>query len=147
MSAKMLKKLGVVRYINILRCSLKTLRLAFTLKEAPGPVWDWDWENRRLDDDDSALSAARAIASSAVLIDAVGNLQVENRIEIVINSTNESCLVYFEDFAAQIGSEKQWTTTLQRSEKGTEVDEESAEEEEGSPDCGSEAMDDSTRNY
>ena len=132
--------MAVVRYIDNLRCSMKTLRLAFTFKEAPGSGWFLG--DDRFCDNDSAFSAARAIASSAVLIDAVSNLQVENKIQIIIESEDEDCLVLFQDFATQIGSEKQWATTFEQSERGSEVDGESAEEEKGSADCGKEAMED-----
>ena len=134
--------MAVVNHVKDRRCSLKTLCLAFTFQEARTyPLIVFYDEPKP---EDSALSAARTIASCAVLIDAVSSLKVENKIEIVITGGDENCLVVFEDFAAQIGSQKQWATTLQREIGNTKGKEECSEEEEVDADFESDAIESSS---
>ena len=134
--------MAVVEYVKDRRCSLKTLRLAFTFQEVLtyGLIVFYDEPNPKA----CTVSTAHTIASSEVFINAISNLQVENQIEIVISSDDENCLVPFEVFAAQIGSQKQWATVRQHTTSEIKVDEGSSKEEEADADSRNEAIDSSS---
>ena len=134
--------MAVVEFIKNSRCSLKNLRLAFTFQEVLtyGLIVYYDEPDPKA----CTLSTACTIASSPVLINAVSNLQVENQIEIVISSDDENCLVPFGDFAAQIGSQKQWATVRQNTTREIKVDEESSKEGKSDADSRSEAIESSS---
>ena len=134
--------MAVVGYIHSLRCSLNTLRIAFSLHEIP--TFGLNIGYSELYRKDGASLAACTVATSASLIDAVSNLQVENKIDIVIESNDHRCLFLLEDFAAQIGSKKQWASTLQRATRDEKAGTECSEEEKVDADTGNEAADSSS---
>ena len=97
--------MAVVDYIRFLRCSLRTLRLAFRLSVKPiGP----DLVFTR-----AMAIVAKIISSSVKLINGVCALEVQNKIEIVIMRDSEEDFMLFERFAHRIGQQKQWAVTLE----------------------------------
>lgn len=104
--------MAVLDYVHNLRCSLRTLRLAFAFREFAED--DPANRNRSIYAEWNQMSPASKLCASTKLRNYVFALEVENKTEIIFMSDSEEDFMHFESFANQIGSQKQWAVIPER---------------------------------